>query len=73
MYAIAASSVICLSRFILLMNIVKLLVIARYQALLGNACLASSACRVQADLSVRRSSTRQAELGNEQYFFTEIC
>ncbi|QGX03546.1 hypothetical protein [Beggiatoa leptomitoformis] len=35
---------------------------ARYQALLGNACLASSACRVQADLSVGRSSTRQAEL-----------
>ncbi|QGX03861.1 hypothetical protein AL038_19605 [Beggiatoa leptomitoformis] len=33
------------------------LAFARYQALLGNACLASSACRVQADLSVGRSST----------------
>ncbi|QGX03476.1 hypothetical protein [Beggiatoa leptomitoformis] len=36
---------------------------ARYQALLGNARLASSACRVQADLSGGRSSISQAELG----------
>ncbi|WP_157237525.1 hypothetical protein [Beggiatoa alba] len=36
---------------------------ARYQALLGNACLASSACRIQANLRLKRSSTSQAELG----------
>ncbi|WP_157237586.1 hypothetical protein [Beggiatoa alba] len=35
----------------------------RYQALLGNACLASSACRVQANLRLKRSRTSQAELG----------